>query len=140
MKALLICLSTGLLWAAIAWADSSDTKSLNNHLAGTWELVSAEYGGQPAPTDMKEVKMISARHFMFITYDKKTSKAIRSGTGSYTLDGDSYTEHVDFMSGEDSDGAMGKDLTFKVKLDGDTLTQTGDIMGTSLKEVYKRVD
>ena len=140
MKALLTCLSTSFLFAGIAWAGSSDTKSLNNNLAGTWELVSAEYGGQPAPSEMKEIKIISAKHFMFITYDKKTSKPIRNGTGSYTLDGDSYTEHVDFMSGEGTDGATGKDFTFKIKLDADTLTQTGDIMGTSLREVYKRVD
>jgi uncharacterized protein (TIGR03067 family) len=133
-------LSAGFLLAAITWAESSDTKSLNNHLAGTWELVSAEYGGQTAPVDMKELKMISAKHFMFITYDRKTSKAIRHGTGTYTLDGDSYTEHVDFMSGEGTDGATGKDFTFKIKLDGDTLTQTGDIMGMNLKEVYRRVD
>jgi uncharacterized protein (TIGR03067 family) len=140
MKTLLICLSTGFIFAAIAWARSSDAKSLNNDLAGTWELVSAEYGGQAAPNDMKELKMISAKHFMFITYGRKSSKAIRNGTGSYTLDGDSYTEHVDFMSGEGTDGATGKDFIYKIKLDGDTLTQTGDIMGTSLKEVYKRVD
>ncbi|MBV8866301.1 MAG: lipocalin family protein [Acidobacteriaceae bacterium] len=133
-------MSTAFLFVAIAWGSSSDTKSLNHHLPGTWELVSAEYGGQTAPTDMKEVKIISTKHFMFITYDRKTSKAIRNGTGTYTLDGDSYTEHVDFMSGEGTDGATGKDFTFKIKLDTDTLTQTGDIMGTSLKEVYRRVD
>ena len=31
-------------------------------------------------------------------------------------------------------------LTFTVKVDGDTLTQTGEILGTSLKEIYKRLD
>ena len=57
------------------------------------------------------------------------------------MDGNSYTEHVDFMSEEISAGIVGKDQPFTVKLDGDTLTQTGALSnGQSLSESWKRVN
>ena len=39
----------------------------------------------------------------------------------------SCTEHVDFMREEISAGVVGKDQPFTVKVDEDTLTQTGTL-------------
>jgi hypothetical protein len=50
---------------------------------------------------------------------------------------------VNFSERVDSPEAkqlIGKELSFKVKVEGDTMTQTGQLLGRDLKEVYKRAD
>ena len=105
---------------------------------------SGEYGGQSILTpDVVSIKMISASHYLYLDYDKKTMKTIGVGSGSYSYDRDTYTEHVNFAERENVPEAkqmIDKEVSFKVKLAGDTLTQTGQLLGRDLKEVYKRAD
>jgi hypothetical protein len=111
---------------------------------GRWQMVSGEYGGQTMLTpDAVSIKMISGNHFMYLDYDKKTAKMVGVGCGSYTYDGDTYSEHIDFAdrpSVPDATQLIGKDASFHLKVEGDTLTQTGQLLGQDLKEVYKRAD
>ena len=54
-----------------------------------------------------------------------------------------YTEHVNFAERENVPEAkqmIDKEVSFKVQLAGDTPTQTGQLLGRDLKEVYKRAD
>lgn len=67
-------------------------------------------------------------------------KTIAGGTGSYTLNGDSYTEHIDLLDAQGAEGWNGKSATFKIKVDANELTQTGSMGGGSLKEIWKRLD
>ena len=48
-------------------------------------------------------------------------------------------EHVDFIDVEGGQGLNGTDVKFTVKVSGDTLTQTGNLGGTNMKEVWKRL-
>lgn len=105
---------------------------------GTWELVSGEINGQPVTG--KHVKMISARHFMWVIYDPKTMKTQGAGSGTYTLNGDSYVEHIEFFDVPGVQGMIGADAKFTVKVNGDTLTQEGTAGTASVKEMYKRLD
>lgn len=89
----------------------------------------------------RNIKLISGRHFVWIIYDTEKGKPLYTGGGTYSLNGLSYTEHVDFMSDELSAGIVGKDQSFTVKVEGDTLTQTGALSnGQSLSETWKRVN
>jgi hypothetical protein len=63
--------------------------------------------------------MISAKHFMFMSYDKSKMKTTGAGSGSYTLKGNTYTEHIDFIDVGGGDGLAGTDAVFTVKVDGD---------------------
>ena len=56
-----------------------------------------------------------------------------------TTSGDTCTEHVDFIDVEGGQGLNGTDVKFTVKVSGDTLTQTGNLGGTNMKEVWKRL-
>jgi hypothetical protein len=64
---------------------------------------------------------------------------VGAGTGTWALSGDTYTEHVDFIDVEGGQGLNGTDQKFTVKVSGDTLTQTGNLAGTNMKEVWKRL-
>ena len=141
MKRLITVIGTAaLVIATIAWAQSSTSAPQATRIIGTWQLVSGEIGGQDSLGNGTEIKMISAKHFMWISYDKSKMKTTGAGSGSYSLKGNTYTEHIDFIDVSGGEGLAGTDVVFTVKVDGDTLTQTGEIQGAPLKEIYKRVD
>src|SRR5262249_23487373 len=130
-----------LVIATIVWGQSkTSAEKATNPIIGTWRLVSGEMGGQDSLGNTTQFKMISAKHFMFISFDKTKMKTTGAGAGSYTLNGNTYTEHVDFIDVNGGESLVGTDVAFTVKVEGDTLTQTGELLGSTLKEVYKRVD
>lgn len=128
--------------ATAGFRSSSDKKA--RQLVGRWEMVSGDYDGHSTRNpDFVSVKVISAHHFLYLEYNKKTAKLQGVGSGSYTFDGDTYSEHIEFTERPESPDAntlIGTNVSFHVKVDGDTLTQTGKLLGRDLKEVYKRAD
>ena len=137
MKKVLLLFAIALTAVLIAWSQKSGDHLKKSELEGTWEMVS----GQQLPKGTRDIKIISGGHFVWVAYDTEKGKPIYTGGGTYTLDGSSYTEHVDFMSEEISAGIVGKNQPFTVKVEGDTLTQTGNLSsGQSLSETWKRVN
>ena len=86
--------------------------------------------------------MYTKSRYMWVQYDPAKNKSLGSGTGSYVLNGNSLTEHVELLdvNGQGAAGYVGKDLTFTIRVEGDTLTQTGSIGEMNLKETWKRMD
>jgi hypothetical protein len=110
---------------------------MNRQLDGTWELLS----GQALPKGARDIKILSGGNFMFAAYDTATGTPLYAAGGTYKLDGDSYTEHMDFASDKIATGLVGKDQCFTVKVSGDTFTQTGTLTnGRALSEVWKRLN
>ena len=73
------------------------------------------------------LKIINDSHFAFIRHDlnkgKDTANKIFSaGAGRYTLNGDQYTEHLDFFDMREWEGHS---FNFTVTISNDTLTQKG---------------
>jgi len=125
------------LTAVFAWplANGGQTKN-NNQLDGTWELVNS----QQLLKGARDIKIISAGHFIFVTYDTESGTVLGTGGGTCTLNASSYAEHVDFGD-RLSPGLVGKDQHFTVKVDKDTFTQTGTLThGKDLSETWKRVN
>lgn len=138
MNRILLVLAVAWLAVFLAWSQENGNRPRKSQVEGTWELVSA---GQQLPKGTREIKMISGGHFVWVVYDTEKGKPIYTGGGTYTLNGISYTEHVDFMSDEISAGIVGKDQPFTIKMDGNTLAQTGALSnGQSLSETWKRIN
>lgn len=101
-------------------------------LQGTWQLVSAktnENGKETLDTfdGKKMLKMLNDTHFSFLNHDvnggkDSTTASFSAGGGTYTLEGDQYTEHLDYCSHRPWEG---KSFTFTVRVQNDTLVQTG---------------
>jgi hypothetical protein len=127
------------LAAAIAWAQSTSAPRTPNTPLGTWELVSHDYNGQQAAPNQRQVKILAPGHFMWILYDKDKLKTAGAGTGTWTLSGNTYTEHIDFIDVEGGQGLNGTDAKFTLTVSGDTLTQTGTLGGSNMKEVWRRL-
>jgi hypothetical protein len=136
MKKIMLVLAIALGAVLFAWSQTNGGQAKKSELDGTWDLVA----GQQLPKGARDIKIISAGHFIFAAYDTEKGELLYTGGGTYTLNGNSYTEHVDF--GEKiSPGIVGKDQQFTVKLDGDTFVQTGTLSnGKRLSETWKRIN
>ncbi len=131
-------------------------------LEGTWELVEARY----TPADpgfslakQRQIKILNKTHWAFLSQDRSpalpasggdagqsaAAPGFSAGGGTYQLDGDTYTEHIEFFV---VPKYVGTSITFKVKWDGDEWIQTGTLplkaLGMSdhdveLQERYRRI-
>lgn len=100
-------------------------------LEGTWQLISGTTIIKNDTTvtdytrDQKMIKIINATHFAFLKHDLthgKDSAIYESGAGKYTLEGNQYTEHLDFCNAREWEG---HNFQFTVTISNDTLLQTG---------------
>lgn len=122
---------TALLLASFAlYACNQSQAAPGLNMTGTWRLVSGMTitGKDTAwyPTNFKMIKIINNTHFAFLRHDlnppKDSANHFDGGGGIYTVNGDQYTEHLDYYTDRNWEG---KPFTFTVKMNGDTLTQTG---------------
>lgn len=103
-----------------------------NSLEGTWQLISGTLieGDDTTVTDYTKsqnmIKIITPTHFAFLNHDLKKGKdstaVFAAGGGRYLLEGDQYTEYLEYCSYRDWEGNT---FQFTVTIKGDTLTQRG---------------
>jgi hypothetical protein len=118
------------LLAALLAACNGKHDSL--HLNGTWRLLSGTTitKGIADVTDYTKdqsmIKIINNTHFAFLKHRlnaaKDSSNQFDAGGGSYTLQGNQYTERLDYYNDRNWEG---KTFTFTVSVDNDTLIQKG---------------
>jgi hypothetical protein len=122
-------------------------------LNGTWQLISGTLieKGDTTVTDytrgIQMIKIINDSHFAFLNHDLNKGKdslatQFVAGGGQYELNGDQYTEHLEYCSDRQWEG---NDFVFTVAIKNDTLTQRGveKVEGTGIDrlniEKYVRV-
>jgi hypothetical protein len=101
-------------------------------ITGTWKLVSSrsitknDTVNTTPQSNVEMIKIINDTHFAFFQHDlnkgKDTAAVYSSGSGTYTLKGDSYTEHLEYCIAREWEG---HDFNFTVTLKKDTLIQRG---------------
>lgn len=102
-------------------------------LAGTWKLFSAtnitknDTVVTDFTKDQEMIKVINDSHFSFVRHDLKKGKDTAniiygSGAGRYTLNGDQYTEYLDYCNDRNWEGHT---FPFTVTISNDTLIQQG---------------
>jgi hypothetical protein len=108
---------------------------LAKDLIGTWVLVGkpGEVGEVPAAGG--RLKFLTSRHWTVTQADPKTDVTIFHHGGTYTLKGNEYLETVEYAN-ESTTNLIGQTFKFTIKVEGDTLTQTG--VGNPWTEVWKR--
>ena len=135
-------------------------------LEGVWEFVSAKITSpdttmQIEPSNWTQTKVITKSHWVFVAQVPNRAKisGARSdaelismartffgGGGTYSLEGDTYTETVQYFS---NPNYLSASLSWKIEIKGDQLIQSGTYPAKSigleehdveLYEVYKRIE
>lgn len=111
-----------------------------NELEGTWVLVSQTAIYPDSTVDRTDqiahtTKILNSTHFAFGR--QIADEEIIAGGGTYTYDGDTYTEHIEYHSAA---GLAGQSITFSARLEGDLWYHVGDLGDFALEEVWERVD
>jgi hypothetical protein len=101
-------------------------------LSGTWKLLKGTLieKGDTVVTDYTKnisfIKIINDTHFSFLQHDlskgKDSGAVFVAGGGRYTLNGNSYTEHLEYCNDRIWEG---NNFSFTISIKGDTLIQTG---------------
>ncbi len=115
------------------------TKSLE----GVWRIVSIN-GNRPGGKFVKppydEYKIMTAGHYLWLSFDPHTGKVIRSGGGTYTLDGENYSAHVDFSNAKDLRAVIGQGYKGTCRLEGKRWYHYGKMTnGAGFDELWERV-
>ena len=124
--------------------DAQTGKPLSGEAAhlGAWQLVSYKYGDNAkwtdAPQAQRRVKLITPTHFTWVAYEASTGKVQSMAGGTYARKGNAYTELIEF-AGEGMANYQGKKQPFTIRVEGDKLTQSGELSdGTKIEEVWQR--
>ena len=133
---------------------------------GTWELVTVKEKSPDTTIDysrtgFRQIKIITPSRFAFLNQktgdekftgegtDEQVLKRARTffaGGGTYTLEGDTYTEHIEFFL---HPNFVGMSIPFKIKIEADRLIQTGTMpykaaglgdRDIDLYEEYRRIE
>jgi hypothetical protein len=98
-------------------------------IQGTWKLLTGTLieKGDTTITDYTKdksfIKIINDSHSSFLSHTlRKDTTDFSAGGGSYTLNGNNYTEHLEYCSAKEWEG---HDFSFTVSINNDTLTQSG---------------
>ena len=133
----------GLLLSAVTNLQAQDKPTaakekspLGRNLLGTWILVGEPGKVAEAPASGGRLKFFTGRLWTITQADPKTGVTIFHHGGSYTLNGDEYVETVEYAN-ESTKELIKQTFKFTIKVEGDTLTQTG--IGNSYNEVWKRI-
>lgn len=101
-------------------------------IEGTWRLVSGRVTTKKDTTftdytkGQEMIKILNKTHFAFLRHDlsggKQPDAVYAAGGGTYTLDGNKYSEHLAFFNDRNWEN---HDFHFTVEIKGDTLFQSG---------------
>jgi hypothetical protein len=101
-------------------------------IEGSWQLISGTLieKGDTTFTDytknLSMIKILNGSHFAFMSHDLKQGKdstaTFSAGGGRYTLNGDQYTEYLEYCNAREWEGHT---FQFTVTIENDTLTQRG---------------
>lgn len=107
---------------AIVWAAVPERKAeppLAERMTGVWTIKGGE---ADIPKDSRFLKFITSKRWCVVSSSTVTGQLTGGIGGRYTLEGDTYIETVEYSANADM---IGKKLTFKLKVENDTFTQTG---------------
>ena len=123
--------------------DSTNSKFPDSPLLGAWRLVASKYGDatefQNAPPEETMIKLVTDTHFTWVRFDSETKEVSHAAGGRCTVNGDKYTEYIEYGVGPVMQ-LKGSKQTFIWKLEGNRWQHSGRLSnGAKLEEIFERV-
>jgi len=101
---------------------AAEPAGLAKDMIGTWVLVGTPDKITDVPKSGGRLKFITGKHWVITQADPTTGKVIFHHGGTYTLDGDTYAETIEYAN-ESTAELIKQTFKFKAKVEGDTYTQ-----------------
>lgn len=135
--ALVVALSAGMvLRAAERAVGGEEIESIAKALEGVWVYVGEPGSVGPVPRAGGRFKFRMSNRWTYTQANPATGVVRAHFGGTYRVHGNEYIETIDYSTDPD-DPELRRTLKFTVKIEGDTMTQTG--VGNPYTEVWKRV-
>ncbi len=109
---------------------------LAKDMVGTWVLVGKPGKVREAPESGGRLKFRTGKHWTMTQSDPKTGLVVMHDGGTYSLEDDTYLETIEYANSSTAND-IGRTFVFKVKVEGDLMTQEG--VGNPYTEVWKRL-
>ena len=136
---LIICFLslTILLVGQLSAQDKKAPQSkLEKDLVGTWVMVGTPEKIGEIPTKGGRLKFFTGRYWCITHADPETGKVTFHHGGTYKLDGNEYTEKIEYAN-ESTEQLIKQTFKFMITVEGDTYTQIG--VENPYNEVWKRL-
>jgi beta-lactamase regulating signal transducer with metallopeptidase domain len=122
---------------SIAQENAPTNSSIASDLIGTWVLVGTPDKIGKIPSEGGRLKLFTGKCFSMTQSDPKTGIVMHHHGGTYTVNGDEYSETIEYANPSTINFVGGTNGHFHIKLESDTLTLIG--IDNPWKEVWKRV-
>ena len=123
--------------------DSGSKDDDGKLVEGVWRI--AGIGGNRGPAFEKppydEYKIMSAGHYLWLSFNPETGEVLRSGGGVYTLKDGTYTARVECSNSEDLRAIVGQEYKGTCKVEGKKWYHFGIMSnGAGFDELWERVN
>lgn len=143
-KTLILAAAMLILIVVALTAFRADEQAVQNiDITGTWRLDSYRYGDTGEFVSLSQsrpsIKLITGNSFMWARYDPATKKIISSAGGKYTLEGNNYSESIEYGFGMDT--YLGTVSKFKLNVGDGMFFMAGYLSdGYKVEEVWRKVE
>jgi len=118
-------------------------KDETGSVEGVWRIEGIggnRSGGEFAKPPYDEYKIMTAGHYLWLSFNPQTGEVIRSGGGTYSIKGGVYTAHVDYSNACDLQAMTGQEYKGTCRLDGKLWYHDGTMTnGAVFDELWRRV-
>ena len=133
---LFIALLTTLSIPARGDNNQAPANPLAKRMEGKWVLSGTPDDIKPAPKAGGRIKTITGNRWEIVEKDPKTGKVLFRHGGTFTVDGNTHTESIEFAN-ENTKFLVGKKMKFKISIENGILLNHGQ--GNPWNEAWRRV-
>ena len=124
-----------LLFVAVCFAASSFASAQNPDIRGTWKMLTDN--GINIPANYAGLKLITDTHFT-LTYTDGEGNIIGGVAGTYTLDGNKYSESFDYVLPVYK-RFQGEKPLLELTVEGDIMTIEGKLKDEPYSQTWERI-
>lgn len=121
---------------------AAEAEDQTGRVEGVWRIVgiNGNASGEFQKASYDEYKIMSAGHYLWLSFEPETGKVLRSGGGTYSIKRGTYTAHIEFSNSEDLRALVGQEYTGTFRLDGKKWYHHGTVPnGAVFDELWERV-
>ena len=121
-----------LLCASFTFKSHVNSENDTKQIIGVWKVSTDQYGGG------ERIKIITKTRFIWT--HTVNGLIVSSGAGTYTFDGENYTENIESGT-QNMSSFFGKKAVVKVRFEGEKMYYTGLLAeSVPLNETWERVE